>query len=290
MFEALGHYMDLLMDAICVVNADHEFVYISAGGERVFGYRPQEMVGRSMFDFIHPDDQARTRAVVAEIISGQAKTDFENRYIRKNGDIAHIVWSARYSPDDGIRIAVARDVTEQRAIEYEREKLLERLQHSAHHDALTELPNRSYFYRQAEFVLQGESPIAIAYIDLNNFKEVNDRYGHAIGDSILRSSALRLKRQIRNGDTIARIGGDEFVALFADVGDKQIAKAIVHKLQQALRQPIQLDDLSFTISASVGCVISRPPHPTLETLLQHADAIMYDAKHQRARSALINLL
>ncbi|WP_258806603.1 sensor domain-containing diguanylate cyclase [Pseudidiomarina sp. CB1] len=290
MFEALGHYMDLLMDAICVVNTNNEFVYISAGGERVFGYPPQEMIGRCMFDFIHPDDQAKTLKVVNEIVAGEAKIHFENRYIRKNGDVAHIVWSARYSPDDDIRIAVARDVTAHRQAENQREELLEQLQHSAHHDSLTGLPNRNYFYRQAELLLASNSPLAVAYIDLNHFKDVNDRFGHAIGDEILRSAARRLKGQIRNNDTIARIGGDEFVALFADVGDQQTAKAIVQKLHDALKIPIQMDHLSFGITASVGCVISRAPHPPLETLLQQADTVMYKAKHHPTTISLITLL
>ena len=150
MFEALGHYMDLLMDAICVVNAESEFIYISAGGERIFGYKPHEMVGRSIFEFVHPDDQAKTRTIVAEIMEGDAKTDFENRYLRKDGSIAYIVWSARFSADDNIRIAVARDVSAQRAIEQERERLVEQLQHRAHHDLLTGLPKRGHFYRHAE--------------------------------------------------------------------------------------------------------------------------------------------
>lgn len=290
MFEALGHYMDLLMDAICVVNAESEFIYISAGGERIFGYKPQEMVGHSIFEFVHPEDQTKTQTVVAEIMQGDAKTHFENRYIRKDGTLAHIVWSARYSADDNIRIAVARDVTKQREIEFERERLVEQLKHTAHHDLLTGLPNRGHFYRQAELLLQGETPIAIAYIDLNNFKEVNDQHGHAMGDDLLRAAALRLKRQTRSEDTIARIGGDEFVALFANVGDKASAQAIVSKLQQSLNNPIQVGELSFVVTASVGCVISRAPHPQLETLLQHADTLMYRAKQRSKPSALIQLL
>ncbi|WP_417683357.1 diguanylate cyclase domain-containing protein [Pseudidiomarina aquimaris] len=290
MFEALGHYMDLLMDAICVVNAESEFVYISAGGERIFGYKPQEMVGHSIFEFVHPDDQAKTRTIVAEIMEGDAKTDFENRYLRKDGSIAYIVWSARFSADDNIRIAVARDVSAQRAIEQERERLVEQLQHRAHHDLLTGLPNRGHFYRHAELLLQDDAPVAIAYIDLNNFKEVNDQYGHAMGDDILRAAALRLQRQTRSADTIARIGGDEFVALFANVGSEVSAEAIVEKLQESLANPIQVGELSFVITASIGCVISRAPHPQLENLLQHADTLMYRAKQNDKPSSLIRLL
>lgn len=278
------------MDAICVVNTNNEFVYISAGGERVFGYLPDEMVGHCMFDFVHPDDHAKTLKVVNEIVAGDAKVHFENRYIRKNGEVAHIVWSARYSPDEKIRIAVARDVTSHRQAEDEREQLLLKLQHSAHHDSLTGLPNRSFFYRQAELLLVGDTPVAVAYIDLNNFKDVNDRFGHAVGDSILHAAAARLKNQTRANDIIARIGGDEFVAIFPEVGDKQSAQAVIDKLRDALLSPIQSRGLSFSVDASIGCVISRAPHPSLEELLQHADAIMYEAKHRAEKTSLIALL
>jgi diguanylate cyclase (GGDEF)-like protein/PAS domain S-box-containing protein len=287
MFEALGQYMDLLMDAICVVNTENEFVYISAGGERVFGYSPEDMIGRCMFDFIHPEDHDKTRRVVSEIVAGDAKVHFENRYLRKNGEVAHIVWSARYSADDEIRIAVARDVTEQRQIEADREQLLARLQHSANYDVLTGLPNRNYFYQRADLAIKTQTPLAVAYIDLNNFKEVNDRYGHAIGDRLLRAAAMRLKSQIRADDTIARIGGDEFVALFTNVHDEPSATAIVEKLHQALVSPIQLDSMAFTISASVGCVLSATPHNALETLLQKADDAMYQAKHHSDIATLV---
>src|SRR5690554_66844 len=95
-FEALGDYIDLLLDAICVVNPQGEFIYVSAGAVRVFGYTPAEMVGHSMFEFMHPDDHERTRKTAAEIMLGSVKYDFENRYIRKDGQIATILWSARY--------------------------------------------------------------------------------------------------------------------------------------------------------------------------------------------------
>src|SRR5690606_10984729 len=96
-FEALGDYIDLLLDAICVVNPHGEFIYVSAGGERVFGYAPHEMIGHSMYEFMHPDDHERTRQATAEIMQGAIKFDFENRYVRKNGEVATILWSARYS-------------------------------------------------------------------------------------------------------------------------------------------------------------------------------------------------
>src|SRR5690554_2783924 len=199
-FQALAQYMDLLLDAICVVNPKGEFVYVSAGGERVFGYPPEEMIGRSIFEFIHPDDHERTRLATADIMSGVGKIDFENRYLRKNGDVATLLWSARYSPDDDLRIAVARDITEQRRIEHERQQLLEQLERLALYDPLTELPNRSYFYQRTASALKQHSDIGVVYIDLNRFKEINDKFGHAMGDQVLHAAAQRLLSTVRSHD------------------------------------------------------------------------------------------
>jgi len=108
----LDHVLDTLVDAVCIVDPDGHFVYTSAACERIFGYTPQELRGRQMLELVHPDDRARTLAMAAAIMQGELSTSFENRYIRKDGSVAHIMWSARWSQQDGVRIAVARDITE----------------------------------------------------------------------------------------------------------------------------------------------------------------------------------
>ena len=110
-FEQLGQYIDLLLDAICVVDAAGTFVYVSAGAERIFGYSPAELVGMPMTQLIHPDDLERTLKTASDIMNGQPKVDFSNRYLRKDGEIVHLLWSARWSAPDQLRVAVARDIT-----------------------------------------------------------------------------------------------------------------------------------------------------------------------------------
>lgn len=113
----LDHVLDMLVDAVCVVDVSGHFVYASAACERIFGYTPQEMIGRQMLEMIHPDDRVRTLGAAERIMSGTPNPHFENRYMRKDGSIAHIMWSARWSAQDGVRIAVARDVTESKRAE-----------------------------------------------------------------------------------------------------------------------------------------------------------------------------
>jgi diguanylate cyclase (GGDEF)-like protein/PAS domain S-box-containing protein len=104
--------MDLLLDAICVVDTEGRYVYVSAAYERIFGYTPEEVRGRPMIELVHPDDRERTLRAASDIMSGQLKPNFQNRYIRKDGKVVHIMWSARWSEADQVRIAVAHDITE----------------------------------------------------------------------------------------------------------------------------------------------------------------------------------
>jgi diguanylate cyclase (GGDEF)-like protein/PAS domain S-box-containing protein len=108
----LSKVMDLLLDPICVVDAEGRFVFVSAACERLFGYTQEELIGRNMIELVYPEDRERTLSAAAEIMDDQPKMHFENRYVRKDGQIVHIMWSARWSESDRIRLAVARDVTE----------------------------------------------------------------------------------------------------------------------------------------------------------------------------------
>lgn len=103
--------VDLLLDAVVIVDPEGRYVYVSAAFERIFGYAPEEVVGKQMLHLVHPDDREKTMAAVAEIMAGQEKTTLENRYVRKDGEVVHIMWSARWVPEHGVRIAVARDIS-----------------------------------------------------------------------------------------------------------------------------------------------------------------------------------
>lgn len=110
--SSLTKIMDLLWDAICVVDEEGRYVFVSASYERIFGYAPQEIIGRRMIELVHPDDRELTLRTAAAIMQGQPQPHFQNRYIRKDGKVVHIMWSARWSETDRMRIAVARDITE----------------------------------------------------------------------------------------------------------------------------------------------------------------------------------
>src|SRR5690606_19377541 len=113
----LPNFLDLLLDTVFVVDMQGKLVYVSAACERLLGYTPQELIGRSMLDLIVPEDRERTLREAALVMSGLPRIGFENRYIRKDGSWVHIMWSARVSESDQLRVGVARDVTERRRLE-----------------------------------------------------------------------------------------------------------------------------------------------------------------------------
>lgn len=113
----LERVIDLLLDVVCMVDVEDRFVYVSAASQHVFGYAPEELIGTSMIDLVHPEDRERTLAAAAQIMGGTPNPYFENRYLRKDGSVAYLMWSARWSEEDGLRIAVARDISERRRAE-----------------------------------------------------------------------------------------------------------------------------------------------------------------------------
>ena len=108
---------NLLLDAVCVVQTDSTIVFVSAAFERIFGYKPEEVIGKRMLDMVHPDDLPATQRQAQSVTQGELQLQFENRYVRKDGSIAHIRWTARWLPDRQVRLAVAHDITERKAAE-----------------------------------------------------------------------------------------------------------------------------------------------------------------------------
>jgi len=160
-----------------------------------------------------------------------------------------------------------------------------RLDYLAHHDALTELPNRSFFLgrlaRSLARARRRDENSALLYIDLDGFKPINDEHGHSIGDIVLRLLAARLREVIRESDTVARIGGDEFAVILEDVRDREFAASVAQKLLQQLSEPVNIGAHSFAVSGSVGIVMFPEQGSNVAQLCKQADQAMYRAKEKR---------
>lgn len=435
-FQLSTTVMDLLLDAICVVDAQGRFLYVSGACERIFGYQPSELIGRAMLDLVHPDDREATLATAREVMQGKLTNHFENRYIRKNGSIVHILWSANWSEKDQLRVAVAHDITERKHTEamqaavyaiseaaataanlpmlfrhihqiisgllpasvfcialHDRQANQTRFPYSANeqdgeaavpsadtrtlaaavmdgrqpvrlraqgqpastsnplgiidrdldwlavpltssagvqgalviqnrhgappysakdqqllhyistqiataiqrtsmhaqleflsrYDPLTRLPNRTLLSDRIATALararREKGRVALLYLDLDKFKEVNDSHGHAVGDQLLQAVATRISGCIRESDTVSRIGGDEFVILLETLDQPPQAHAVANKIREAFHQPLQLDNgLDLLILPSIGIALYPDDGEEEEPLLERADSAMYQAK------------
>lgn len=279
---AFPELLDLLPDAVCVVDADGRFLFVSAGFERIFGYSPDEARDLCTFDLVHPDDRLATLEAAKQVMAGTPQRHFRNRYVHKDGHSIDIQWSARWLPDYGVRIATAREAGELRRAE-------EELQHLAAHDPLTDLPNRNRLQREMQAAIAHAARygdgFAVVYLDLDGFKQVNDRGGHEAGDRLLREVAQRLQQGMRQGDLVARVGGDEFVALLPGCSDPETARAVADGLRARLRPAYALFDGNFRLDASVGIACYPADGLDAEALLAHADRALYEAKRQRPGQA-----
>lgn len=275
----LADVLELVPDAVCVVDPEGRFLFVSASFERILGYTRDEVLGRRTFELIHPDDRAATVQQVKRVMDGALQRYFRNRYLHKDGHSVDMQWSARWSPEHGVRIAVGREVTELRRAERE-------LEHLASHDPLTGLPNRHRLQRELQHALthaetSGDG-LALLYMDLDGFKTANDRGGHEAGDRLLREVATRLKQALREGDLVARVGGDEFVVLLPGLRDAGAARNVAEALRARLRQSYSLPDGLIQLDASVGIACFPGDGSDPEALLAHADRAMYAAKRQQS--------
>ena len=438
----LASFTDLLLDAVCMVDVEGRFVFVSAACERIFGYTQQEMIGMQMIDLVAPSDRARTLAAARAIMDGHAQTHFENRYLRKDGRLAHIMWSARWSAPHQLRVAVARDVSalkqaqakqaalyaiseathaagdmpallqrilhiigehlpvrsltlqlqdehgtqapltchaagsapqpapplagllcdevlrcgrtvllqtgklaglpealqqaasglaadwlavplyssrgsigvlawqsgqdgvmsteqdqdllqfvaKQLATAIERQQLHTQMQFMAMHDELTRLPNRRLFHDRLYTAFarahRQQGRLSLLFLDLNGFKRVNDRHGHACGDLLLQAVAARLRDCIRETDTLARMGGDEFVILLENNAMPADIALIEQKIHAALAMPLHLGNGDVLQTAvSIGAAHYPDDADSMQMLLRHADRAMYLSKSRQDASA-----
>ena len=272
----------LMLDTVFVVDRDNQIAFVSDSCVALLGYRADELTATTITDYMHPDDLASTRASIVRVMNGQPHVDFRNRYIRKDGSVVHILWAAFWSKEVGARIGVARDVTALKEAEDE-------LRFLAHHDPLTKLTNRLLFNDRLGSALRAahryKSTLALLFLDMNDFKGINDVHGHAVGDRVLCMAARRLERCVRETDTVARMGGDEFTVLLTDIRTPEaVAEKVAHILA-VMAEPLDagFGDIIMP-SCSIGVAIYPADGEDADTLLSHADGDMYRVKRQPGRT------
>ncbi|MCB2427976.1 GGDEF domain-containing protein [Methylophaga pinxianii] len=415
LLDSFSEYVHLLLDAICAVDEESRIIYVSNGAHRVFGYPPEELIGKKMLDLLHPEDLEKTQKSIQTVMIDKQVLDFENRYIRKDGQVVHLLWSTCWSEQHKMRLGVARDITRIKAAEamqqsliaisdtahrthgikplcqqilyhlnihlpisafgivvkmpnadlwetlfesvgnctkvltddvmnritgqtdiiaeeidqklmllvplllnesgfgiialslteldyslnendrallsftasqigtaIERQQMLDRLQHLALYDTLTRLPNRELFQDRVQRSLlrakRQDSHFALMYMDLDKFKDANDTFGHAAGDSLLKQAAERITHCVRETDTVVRFGGDEFVVLLDTVDDRKATLAVAEKIRVVLSDPYEWQGHKIELSVSIGISLFPEQGEQIPQLIAAADEAMYKAK------------
>ena len=266
----------LMLDTFFLFYRDNQIAFVSDACETLLGYRADELTGNLITDCMHPEDLAATRASIIRVMNGQPHVDFRNRYLRKDGSVVHILWAAFWSEDVGARIGVARDITALTQAE-------EELRFLAHHDPLTALTNRSLFNDRLDSALRNarrqNSTLALLFLDINDFKGINDVHGHAAGDRVLCAIARRLEGCVRDTDTVARMGGDEFTVLLTDLHSEEAVAEKVQQILAIMAEPLGPEFGPVTMpSCSIGVARYPADGDNADTLLSHADGDMYRLK------------
>jgi diguanylate cyclase (GGDEF)-like protein/PAS domain S-box-containing protein len=285
---ARGRYFEALIehatDVIGVISVDGRIRSMSPAVTKVLGYTPEEVTQRSVVDLVHADDLDALRAVVERARLGEEPApSIELRALHRDGGTRRLAATISVADTESREYIVnLHDITTQHALE-------ERLRHDASHDSLTGLLNRKAFgdfYEAAcSRAVRLQSSVGLLYIDLDGFKEINDSFGHNVGDTVLVEAGRRLASCIRREETLARLGGDEFAVLVEGVVDHRQVIALADRILHALADPLE-QLVGARIGASIGIAVSRDP-ASLEdadrvadtpALLGEADQAMYAAK------------
>ena len=267
-------------DLISELATDGNYLYLTPNFKEVLGYNTSELLGKTFIDFIHPEDRPAVITGFKRAIENRASEQIVFRFLHKNGELRWFESTAKtYRTKTGETrgVFVSRDITE-------RQRYEETIIHQAFHDALTDLPNRLLFKDRLSLAIaharRNKLMLAVLLLDLDRFKLINDTLGHAVGDELLQLIAERLTNSLREDDTVARQGGDEFLLLLPEIIKIEDAAKLAQKLMEQIRQPLFIGDHELYITASMGMVLYPNDGRDIETLLKNADTAMYRAKEQ----------
>jgi diguanylate cyclase (GGDEF)-like protein/PAS domain S-box-containing protein len=275
-------------EGIFVTDAQAQIILVNKAFSTITGYSFEEAIGQSALQFQSDqrDEEFFRQLWDSLAVIGQWQGEIWNR--RKDGEI-YPEWLTLSvvrdeTGDVSNYVVILRDITARKQAE-------ERLNFLATHDPLTELPNRELFHdrlnqalarsRRNRQVMNSKMTVAVMLLDLDHFKEINDSLGHAQGDLLLIKVAERLKHCIRQCDTVARMGGDEFTLVMENLTSPEDSKIIAQKILKSLAEPLILDKGKFYITASLGISLFPQDGENVEALLKNADIAMYQAKETR---------
>jgi diguanylate cyclase (GGDEF)-like protein/PAS domain S-box-containing protein len=263
--------------AIFIVQ-DDRFQFVNAQAQRLTGRSEHDLLCLEPLEVVEPEDRELVAAAVAAQVQGSERLPYEHRVV--NAETGEVRWvmdaftSIVYRGRPAI-LGNSVDITERKLAE-------EQLARQAFYDSLTNLPNRALFMQRLEHALHASQrrrkPVAVMFLDLDDFKDVNDTFGHPTGDALLALLGERLQACVRPTDTVARIGGDEFTVLLDATDWRDDAVAVAERIVAELKRPFEVDGHQAHVSASVGLAFSDPDRHSAADLLREADVALYHAK------------
>lgn len=265
---------------MCLTDGNYRFITVNEMLCQITGYSEKELLNLTFLDITHPDDLKAEMEKAGELDNNKiSKIKMEKRYIRKDETIIWVNLTATIIFDENgafmYYLAMMEDVTEQK-------KLHKKLETLAHYDSLSGLPNRILFFErlnQAYLISKRNSlKFALMFLDLDRFKYVNDTYGHDVGDMLIQEVSKRLEGLLRQSDTVARMGGDEFVVILNDVEENVDAAIVAQKIVEQIVEPFNLKDNECFIGVSIGISLYPDNGENVDMLLKNADTAMYHAK------------
>jgi len=267
-------------DGYYEVDLAGNFTFVNDATCKIQGYTRYQMIGMNNREYMNKKTAKKVYKIFNTVLRTGKSTTISNwQIIRKDGAKRDVESSVSLIRDvngkpRGFR-GVIRDITARKQAE-------EELQYRATHDLLTDLPNRLLFSDRLSIALtqaqRNQKKLAVMLLDLDYFKDVNDTMGHSAGDRLLRVVGNRLKELLRGGDTVARVGGDEFLLLLSEIGGIEDANTIAQKILEAFRKPFILDDHEIMLTTSIGISIFPDDSDNADSLVKYADVAMYRAK------------
>ncbi|MGG4451304.1 bifunctional diguanylate cyclase/phosphodiesterase [Brevibacillus porteri] len=266
-------------DIISIINLDGEFLYLSPSHKRVWEHTVPDEEIHNLFEWIVEDDRDIFAYAIQHAFSTRKEYMVECRINTQRNDV---IWTeSKINPitdEDGNvtkLLLVTRDVTDRKQSE-------ETIHHLAYHDALTDLPNRRMYVQQlSKEMMQAkrfQSNLAVLFLDMDRFKDVNDSFGHDVGDMLLIEASKRLQACLKPGDVVARLGGDEFTIMQNHLQDRNEASALAEQIMNQLQRPFELEGHVFNVSCSIGIALYPQDGDNPEDLLKRADTALYTVK------------
>ena len=272
------HMLETIFNAIpdlfFLMEVDGIIVDYHTGDEKNLYVSPHQFIGKRMTDLLPPEVVSKFQSHVEKILQQEGMITFEYELIMPHG-LVHFEARMSYLPEYNQIVLIIRDVSEQY-------KSAEIIRQQAYFDTLTSLPNRFLALdRLSQMLTEAErnnEKTAVLFLDLDDFKKINDSLGHEIGDKVLIQSAQRLKQVLREGDTVGRLGGDEFIVLLRGISEHHDALVTTENLLKSFREPFVIDGRELMLTLSIGVAISPENGHCASDLLRNADTAMYQAK------------